>query len=175
MLVCEKCNSIETVKILIDAGADVNAINSVGKTSLMMASMNCNSNRVEIVKMLIIAGADVNIKMNDGQTALMIKCTRFHSNIKIANLLIDAGADVNAKYRNRTILMILLMANRPSYSDVIIELLYTSSETLLDKDNDGKTAYDYYIQHGYNTLDTYHLQILKGDISPSNIKSARFC
>ena len=49
--------SVEAVKALIEAGADVNAVNRDEKTALMFAT---SEGSVEAVKALIEAGADVN-------------------------------------------------------------------------------------------------------------------
>lgn len=78
---------IKTLKALLTAGADVNAVDYNGATPLMW------SKNASIAKTLIEAGADVNAKDNSGTTALMF-CSY---NVDIANVLIAAGADVNAK------------------------------------------------------------------------------
>jgi ankyrin repeat protein len=48
---------LNTAKVLIEAGADVNNSDSKGVTVLMLA---CASRQIEVIKMLIEAGADVN-------------------------------------------------------------------------------------------------------------------
>lgn len=75
----------EIVKILIDAGADVNATTEDGQTALMLASQNGHQ---EIVNILIDAGADVNATAEDGQTALTLASQNGHQ--EIVNILIDA-------------------------------------------------------------------------------------
>ena len=85
----------EIIKLLIAAGADVNAKCRTGSTALVYAARYGNK---EIVKLLITAGADVNAKgsiVDDGRTALMVAAAK--GNTEMAKLLIDAGADVNAK------------------------------------------------------------------------------
>ena len=61
-------SSYDTIKALIDAGADVNVKDNNGTTALMYAVYYGNT---EIVKTLIAAGADVNAKDNNGFTTLI--------------------------------------------------------------------------------------------------------
>lgn len=56
---------IQTVKLLIEAGADVNATDRFGDTALHNAA---NMGHIKVVKLLIDAGADINIKnINDSK------------------------------------------------------------------------------------------------------------
>lgn len=80
---------IETMKLLLDGGADINAGDF---NSLMWASQSGNN---EAVKLLVSRGADVNRKNSDGQTALLAAARGNH--IEIAKLLISKGANVNSK------------------------------------------------------------------------------
>ena len=86
------------VRILIDAGADVNLENNCGYTALMFASKNSNiKSNVETVRILIDAGADVNANGGGKFTALMLASQESceNSNIETVRMLIDAGADVS--------------------------------------------------------------------------------
>lgn len=60
---------IEMVKVLLEAGADVNAKDIQGMTPLMMAVAS-DYQDPEIVRMLLARGADRTIKSRDGLTAL---------------------------------------------------------------------------------------------------------
>jgi ankyrin repeat protein len=74
------------VKMLVDAGVDVNAGDG---WALHWASFEGNE---EAVHILIEAGADVNIKSCNGETALET-ASRF-GHVKIIKMLLGAGADV---------------------------------------------------------------------------------
>jgi ankyrin repeat protein len=77
---------------LLDAGADVNATDSTGRTSLTLAAVRGN---VEIAQMLLEAGADLESKTDDGYTALEFAVINGH--VEIVQLLIEAGVDLTAK------------------------------------------------------------------------------
>ena len=59
--------NVDTVRILLEKGANVDAKTNNGRTALIEVSAR---GRTDIVKMLIDKGADVNAKDNDGGTAL---------------------------------------------------------------------------------------------------------
>ena len=59
-------NSFECVQLLIDLGADVNAVDVNGKSVLTYA---INSNNLNIIHLLILNGADYNKKDSEGKTA----------------------------------------------------------------------------------------------------------
>lgn len=83
---------IDIVKLLIAAGANVNAKDDVDRTPIMYAAAG---EFTEIVKLLIAAKADVNIQHRGGGTALIEAVVA--GNPDIVRLLIAAGADVNKK------------------------------------------------------------------------------
>jgi len=62
MIASEK-GHIDVVRMLLDAGANVNACNDCRRTALMVASKNGHA---EMVRMLLDAGANVNAR-DDGQ------------------------------------------------------------------------------------------------------------
>jgi ankyrin repeat protein len=70
--------SLPMVKLLVSAGADVEAQNSHGRTPLMCAA--CDG-RLDVVKWLVEAGADLNAKDKRGQTARELAKSGRHASI----------------------------------------------------------------------------------------------
>lgn len=80
--------SIEMMRQLIAAGADVNAKNAFDATALMWCT-----NQVEKVKLLTDKGADVNARSKRGRTPLLIAASH-DANIAVVRLLLSKGADM---------------------------------------------------------------------------------
>lgn len=79
---------IELVKILLDAGADVNALSRYGRqTALEIAVWQRQG--LEIVQVLLAAGADANFPKSILQTAISF------GNEALVSILLKEGADVN--------------------------------------------------------------------------------
>lgn len=83
----------ETVRVLIKAGADVNARDIRGMTALMLAVGN-ETQDAGVVEELVLAGADVNAKSELGETAL--DWARKYRNPAVLKILIAAGAEGSA-------------------------------------------------------------------------------
>lgn len=86
----------DIIRMLIDAGSDVNNNETLSGTSLHHAVRNDN---VEVVRMLIEAGADV--QLPNYFATLDEKIVAFTplydaKSVEVARMLIEAGADVNA-------------------------------------------------------------------------------
>ena len=129
--------NIDNLKILIDAGADVNArIPELGVSVLMRASTSMYANP-ETLKLLIKAGADVRARTLRGDTSLMFAATNpYPENIKT---LLKAGADINA--RNLQGSTPLMFAAKFGTSENVKVLLEAGADTVFTR-NDGKTAWN---------------------------------
>ncbi|MCB0332832.1 MAG: ankyrin repeat domain-containing protein [Bdellovibrionales bacterium] len=110
--------SLEIVKLLVEAKADVNSTDMLGRTALMQAVA---AQQAPLIEYLLSVKADANIKAKDGSTAL-ISATRdgYVEGVKILAL---GGADLNIgdvdgnapvhialDYNNREILQVLASA-----------------------------------------------------------------
>jgi ankyrin repeat protein len=78
---------LETARLLIEGGADVNATQVGGFVPLHSAAQNGDR---PLVELLLSRGADVNARADDGRTALSLAEAAGHG--EIARLLRDKGA-----------------------------------------------------------------------------------
>jgi ankyrin repeat protein len=62
-------SSLDTMKLLVNNGADVNVQNVNGSTTLMLVA-GTYENYVDVLSLLLDNGADVTIKDNNGKTAI---------------------------------------------------------------------------------------------------------
>ena len=89
-----KCDDIEAVRLLLEAGANSNIQNRFGQTTLHQVLDVC-SEAEQVVRLLLEAGADVNIQDRRGTTALHLAAS--DGNIELTRMLVEAGADVDAR------------------------------------------------------------------------------
>lgn len=83
---------IETAKVLIELGANVNYEKKNSQSPLRIA---ISKNDIEMVKLLINSGADVNKANTHGWVPLMSAASRGY--LAIVKLLVGSGADIYAK------------------------------------------------------------------------------
>ena len=86
---------VSKVQELVEAGADINAVNAHGMNALMTAAWTGNN---EALRILLDAGAEVNqrAKKFGGRSALML-AAMYGGNTETMRLLLDAGADMRAE------------------------------------------------------------------------------
>jgi ankyrin repeat protein len=81
----------DSVRFLLEQGADPNLRNEVGATALMWAV-----DEFEKTRLLVEHGADVSARSGDGRTPLLIAAGLF-GNTEVIKLLLERGADLSAK------------------------------------------------------------------------------
>ena len=131
LIVASGQGHLDTVKYLLDHGADVNQHTRNRESALIRATWGCHR---DVAKLLIANGADVNIQNQDyGMTPLMfavecgdiemskyliqlgadvtienksgispLKTAVWQNNAKLAEILIDAGIDINVEQNEET-------------------------------------------------------------------------
>jgi len=84
------------VRVMLDSGAEVDAINSTGLTALHLAARN---GHIDVITTLLKHDANVDATDESGWTALHHAANNDYE--AIVRLLTMRGADVNAKARDR--------------------------------------------------------------------------
>jgi ankyrin repeat protein len=89
------CQNTKSMELLIKGGANIDAIDKVGKTALIhgVSTYSYRSDAHLRVKILLSAKAHLDIKDHEGKTALMY-AVRNDDYIKSVRLLVDSGADL---------------------------------------------------------------------------------
>ena len=123
----------EIIKLLVEAGADLNFRNPNGKAPLHIATSKSDDLCVEY---MLRAGADPNIQTNTGSTPLWIAVVE--NNLKIARLLIAHGADTNRSYKNDAHETLLSVAVQNEYIEMTQLLLQECD--LVSLDQSGETG-----------------------------------
>jgi len=123
---------IETIKLLIVAGANIDLKDENGETLLMKA---IGSGNIVLFKILIETGADVNARNNYGYTALMWAVDS--GNREAVFSLLKAGADVNAWDGNG---YGALMGSVLHGGDEILTVLIEAGVEINSKDKSGMSA-----------------------------------
>jgi len=136
-----QANDLETVEMLLKAGANVIAKNRYQVSPLQLAATNANGVMVEI---LLKAGADANTTLPEGETVLMAAARA--GNAATVKSLVDQGANVNAKenWRGQTALMWAAAEGNAG----VIRLLVGHGADMRVRSNGGFTAYLFAAREG---------------------------
>lgn len=122
------------VKMLINAGCNINLQDKYGNTALIYKSYFTDDNE-NIFKLLINAGADLNIQNGRHTTALMMALFKYKENI--AKILIDAGCKLNLfNSSGNTALMIACIQKNVT----MVKMLIKADADLNLVDCNGRTA-----------------------------------
>ena len=113
---------LETVKMLIENGADPIEKNMKGSTALMYAAQY---GHLQICKLLIEHGADPNEKNEHAETALLFASR--NGDLETIKLLMENGVDPNEKNNNG--FTAFMLASMYGYSEIKLFLLEYGAET----------------------------------------------
>lgn len=173
-----------SVKRLLAAGVDVNAVAERGGTALTMAA---HEGYHDVVDALLAAGADANAQRNDGVTALM--WASYEGYPRLVERLRVSGADVDLQDIGGETALILALKGfeeassgawrevviediRDSYTTTIFELIrYKPDPTL--QNNEGVTAIDLAEKMGLDNTVISALEYLKRGKEESKRKRSR--
>ena len=114
---CFGKGDVETVKILVENGAELESLDKFNATPLMHAVLN---NYVEIVDYLISKGANVNHEVPQSTWPALCHAI-FDGNLILAKILIKHGANVNAQFYGRPVLCVALQRNYFDIADLLLE------------------------------------------------------
>jgi ankyrin repeat protein len=142
--------SLESVKVLIVAGAKINFSDKQGFTSLMYAALS--SRDLQVLRFLISAGVDQNLRNNDGDTALILAARR--PVLESVSILLEAGADPNIQGNGGETVM-MLVRNLEIWQKLIkagawLDLQDENGETVLMKNVEGLQSVEFLIGAGAN-------------------------
>ena len=117
-------------QVLIDAGADIETKDDMGRSPLLLAS---SSGHLDIVKMLVQAGAGVRDTDNEGDTCLILAANFGHTET-VRVLLCMPEVDVNHQgMNNHTALHSAVDEGHPD----VVQLLIDAGADIETKDTDG--------------------------------------
>jgi len=126
----EKDFDFDTIKYIVEHGADVNIKNVVGMSSLFVTTYLQN---IKLIRYLLHKGADINTKDNNGITPLII--ASLGNNLNIVKLLVKRGSNVNIRSNDNY--TALEMAQSKGNDD-IVEYLKHFDTTRLDAINQAR-------------------------------------
>lgn len=146
---------VELLQLLLSRGANVNHMDSQGKTVLMLAAaggfhVQCGNDplvtsyrgNAEEVKSLLAAGARSNEVDHEGNTALMLAAQNARSDS--VKLLLNGATDVHVKNKHGWTALMYAANSSGTFDSVnmkeIVEALIAGGSDLNERDLQGKTA-----------------------------------
>lgn len=138
---------LDMVKLLIQKGADINAIDMDGFTPLIAAANYDSEQHNQILKALLDSGAKIDAISKNGDTALMYAIHNFKTDN--ARTLVKAGANINCK--NHLGITPLMKAAQLGRLE-IAKYLISAGADINAVDARGKTVLAVAKEAGYRTL-----------------------
>jgi ankyrin repeat protein len=125
----ERAMAIDTVKLLIERGVDINAVGQYGWTALHQASYQ---GLTDVIEYLVSKGANVNEMDSFGQTPL---------SISLAVLVQDIGArrlQIPRRYRKEVAELLLKLGATPLDKSGVIVVLQRTGDLELGREEKGE-------------------------------------
>jgi len=154
--------NLDTVRDLLGRGANIEAKDNHGRTSLIIAS---EKGRLDVVRKLLDRGANIAATENDGNTALIQASSM--GKLDVVRELLGRGADVNAA--NRFGETSLIATASTSRVDIVKELLDRGANINAKDTSYGRSS----LEHAANTgrLDIVRELLERGaDIFAKNLR-----
>eukprot|EP00004_Rigifila_ramosa_P001880 TRINITY_DN11870_c0_g1_i9.p1 TRINITY_DN11870_c0_g1~~TRINITY_DN11870_c0_g1_i9.p1 ORF type:complete len:677 (+),score=139.69 TRINITY_DN11870_c0_g1_i9:204-2033(+) len=131
-LLCASCsgNSVELLRLLVGAGADLKAVNDEGAAAIHFAAVQGDTAAVEF---LVASGIEIDQRTKDGTTPLLTCAKYAKPPIALVHYLLDSGADVDAQdqlvRQNRKLVSFWLLSDRVWCLQGMTPLLYAAQES----------------------------------------------
>ena len=131
--------NLEIVKLLVEAGANLEDGNALKQTPLLLATLN---DRADVIATLVQSGAKVDSTQYSNMTALMLATVMGHTNSM--RMLLRVGADVNARASSSpdTALLYATTNAMKSANLEVVQILVEAGANLFAKDGNGLDPYD---------------------------------
>jgi ankyrin repeat protein len=169
----------ESVKILIDAGADVHVksgscggfLNDKSVLMHMIISRHNKDIETSLAKILLAAGLDVNAVDVDNYSHLREVMLHYDINLDLVKILIDAGININCR-KNSDKTTALMCALRKGYiNQQLVKMLIQAKSDVNIKDKRGNSPIMYACQNEKINLDIVKILIEAGaDVMAKNKK-----
>lgn len=135
LTIAARNNDLETIRLLIEKGALINAKDFNGRTALFFGILS-NSNP-ELIKILLKAGANPNVIVqgdSNGYCLTMLMLVASPNKLGILKLLLENGANTNLACANgNTVLLNAIKEQYPEVVKVLIEYGANPNGELIDK------------------------------------------
>ena len=120
-----RLGDIDSVRHLVQAGANVNQTDPWGETPLHEAIRKGNA---EILQILVDAGADANGRDGAGNSAIHVAVRQ--DNPEIVRILVDAGTDANERDAvGNPAIQVAIVLNKPDMVQILIDAGVDANET----------------------------------------------
>ncbi|KAI8797969.1 ankyrin repeat protein [Biomphalaria glabrata] len=134
---------LENIKILIEAGSDVNFVCDDRKETALFRSLNCT-----VLSLLIQSGADVNFHDREGNTALLHALQS--GELEVFQVLVEAGCNLNHT-NNRGVSALILAAKLVNLE--LLKYLITSGADVRESNHKNITVLSVLLVKLWNHLD----------------------